>query len=121
MSYVHTLERYYKDIYGWDTIEDKGSFVAYYTDKGSLMICEFYVPSEDRKKNKARKLINKAVAIAMNEGCDKICAKVELKKNGQLTVNPSLSLKVILGHGFIPYGAQNDEIYVIRKITKFKN
>ena len=44
-----------------------------------------------------------------------------IKKNGQLTVNPSLSLKVILGHGFIPYGAQNDEIYVIRKITKFKN
>ena len=27
MSYVHTLGRYYKDIYGWETIEDDGSFM----------------------------------------------------------------------------------------------
>ena len=121
MNYVHTLGRYYKDIYGWETIEDDGSFIAYYIDKDSLMICEFYVPEEDRKKGKAIKLINKAVDVAKKSYCSKICAKVELKKRGKKTVNPSLSLKVILGHGFIPYGAHNDEVYVVRNIIKFTN
>jgi len=120
LNYIHTLSRYFKDIYGWDTIEDNGSFIAYIIENEDLSICEFYVPVEDRRLGKAKKLINKAVDAGINAGCKNMFAKVELKKNGSYTINPTLSLKVILGHGFIPYGAHNDEIYVMRNITKFK-
>jgi len=119
MSYVHTLSRYFSDLYGWDTFNIGHSFVSYSMENEKLMICEFYVPEESRKQGIAKKLINIVIGIAERNLCKEMYAKVELKKNGHFTVNPSLSLKVILGHGFIPYGAHNDEIYLVRKLKKY--
>jgi len=120
MNYIHTLTRYYQDLYGWDTIEVEDSFLAFSLENESLNVCEFYVPPEKRKKGIAKKLINTAIDIAIKNNCKDIRAKIELVKNGQLTMDPSLSLKVILGHGFVPYGAENNEIYVIRELKKYE-
>ena len=118
-DYVHTLERYYADLYGWEVEKEGNGFIAYFINGKDLWICEMYVPPEERPNGTAKKLVNSVVDTGLENGCEMIYGQVEVKKNGNYALHPAVNLTIFLGHGMLPIEAHNNKIVMAKKIGKF--
>ena len=102
---------YYKERFGWSTLERDGGFIVFDLKPPNASIEEFFVPEEKRCTRLAKSLADDVFAVAESAGVNTMWAKVTPGTNGA-----EHALRTNLHYGFKLAGVRDGAIILVKDI-----